>query len=531
MEYIGLSNLSDLVTRGFFREEKDDGHWYCCCDLPKDLTNLAKLCRFYTPSEEARSLYDLSDEMHSQICNVEKLRFLEELKVFRVSKESEGFEPKQLEHLAELRELGIYNLENINKEEEATKANLGEKNYLESLTLNWYMAHIPWTETLRNVNISDVKLLEKFEYSTSSYSGFEIEIIGKDDLESLDQVLAFSNLAVLEKLRLSKFPPMDLKHLLMLTSLKKLVVDCLDGVVGRVGDACDVEWQHRVEHLVVQKSSGEELTELLTHLPTLSNLGIYRCEKITQLSVEMPQLSVGSPSCRPFPSFLQNLDIVSVEGMGTLEPLSNLTSLTRLYLADCGEDLRCKGLGSIITARGQLRELVIYSFPRFFAGWDPHPRKAQLHDGGEVQDLQQLVSPLSSSKLQKLCFEWATGLLVAPICRFLSSSLTCLFLYGEKKMERFTNEQEVALHLLTSLQELEFRFFEKLQSLPAGLHKLPSLKKLQLSSCPAVRSLPKDGVPKSLQELDVGWCKNKELRQECRVLVGTIPKIKVHPLD
>lgn len=82
---------------------------------------------FYTPT----------GELHSDICNVGKLELLQELKVFRVHKESEGFELKQLEHLTELRELGIYNLEKIHTKEEASKANLREKNYLERLTLEW----------------------------------------------------------------------------------------------------------------------------------------------------------------------------------------------------------------------------------------------------------------------------------------------------------------------------------------------------------------------------------------------------------
>lgn len=66
-----------------------------------------------------------------------KLEFLEELKVFRVKKATEGFEPKQLESLTQLREVGIYNLENIHTKEEAAKTKLIEKNYLERLTLDW----------------------------------------------------------------------------------------------------------------------------------------------------------------------------------------------------------------------------------------------------------------------------------------------------------------------------------------------------------------------------------------------------------
>ena len=71
----------------------------------------------------------------------------------------------------------------------------------------------------------------------------------------------------------------------------------------------------------------------------------------------------------------------------------------------------------------------------------------------------------------------------------------------------------------------------KLQHLPAGLHKLTNLKRLVVDSCPAVRSLPKDGLPKSLQELDVKYCGNEELIQQCRGLVGTIPKIRLEYSD
>jgi hypothetical protein len=92
-------------------------------------------------------------------------------------------------------------------------------------------------------------------------------------------------------------------------------------------------------------------------------------------------------------------------------------------------------------------------------------------------------------------------------------------------MECFTQEQEDALHLLAPLQLLQFVSFVKLQHLPAGLNKLTSLKRLIVANCPGVRSLPKDGLPKSLQVLDVLCCDNQELKQQCRRLVGTIPKI------
>ena len=46
----------------------------------------------------------------------------------------------------------------------------------------------------------------------------------------------------------------------------------------------------------------------------------------------------------------------------------------------------------------------------------------------------------------------------------------------------------------------------KLQYLPARLHELPNLKRLIISNCAAVWSLPKDGLPSSLQELVINSC-------------------------
>lgn len=213
------------------------------------------------------------------------------------------------------------------------------------------------------------------------------------------------------------------------------------------------------------------------------------------------------PSRCLFPSSLQFLELNGVEGMGTVEPLSNLTSLTVLELRNCGEGLRCKGLEPLLTMGGQLSALIVYGNPRFFAGWDPNPS--------------------SSSKLQKLWTDDVAGFLAMPVCSLLSSSLTQLQLSGTHEMESFSNEQEEALHLLTSLLKLEFFGFNKLQCLPAGLHKLTCLMELQVDSCPFVCSLPKDGLPRSLQKLDVWDCGHEELIQQCRKLVRTNPELRL----
>ena len=98
------------------------------------------------------------------------------------------------------------------------------------------------------------------------------------------------------------------------------------------------------------------------------------------------------------------------------------------------------------------------------------------------------------------------GVLATPTCSLLSSSLTRLEFSFDREVERFTEEQEKALQLLTSLQHLIFWKCSKLQFVPAGLHVLPNLKILEISNCESITSLPKDGLPSSLQRLGIRNC-------------------------
>nr|UBY07325.1 NBS-LRR disease resistance protein [Dasypyrum villosum] len=265
----------------------------------------------------------------------------------------------------------------------------------------------------------------------------------------------------------------------------------------------------------------------LQSLCCLQSLCILDCPRF--LSSYSPFAS----SCFPFPTSLQRLILWGVEGMETLVPLSNLLSLTSLLVRNCG-DLRGEGLWPLV-AQGSLTELLIYETPKFLAGSEP----SWPHDP-EI--------PSSSSKLQSLSTDDFEGVLTAPICQLLSSSLTELNLSRDEEVERFTEEQEEALHLLNSLQKLEFVICSKLQRLPSGLTKLTSLKvlrilwcqaiqllpkdglpislqEIEIRSCPAIKSLPKDGLPSSLRKLEVFHGISEELKRQCRKLKGTIPII------
>ncbi|KAL6843980.1 hypothetical protein ACP4OV_025653 [Aristida adscensionis] len=243
----------------------------------------------------------------------------------------------------------------------------------------------------------------------------------------------------------------------------------------------------------------------LQGLHSLRSLEILECPKF--LSSHSPS----SFSSFPFPNSLEYLYLPDVKGMETLMPLSNLSSLTNLTISSGGEDLRGEGLWPLL-AQGHLTGLSVFRTPKFFVGSEP-------------SRLQEQETPSRSFKLQELRTDDIGGVLVSPICSLLGFSLTILEFWFDE-VERFTKEQDEALQLLSSLQELEFWQCNKLQCLPAGLRRLPNLKRLKVRGCVAIRSLPKDGLPSSLQELEINYCPAiRSLPKEC--LPSSLQKLRI----
>jgi hypothetical protein len=89
-----------------------------------------------------------------------------------------------------------------------------------------------------------------------------------------------------------------------------------------------------------------------------------------------------------------------------------------------------------------------------------------------------------------------------------------------------TDEQERALQLLTSLEELAFRYCDYLEELPVGLHSLPSLKRLKINCCWRISWLPESGLPPSLEELEIRGC-SEELMEQCRELATSKLKVEI----
>uniref|UniRef100_A0A8R7JYY2 NB-ARC domain-containing protein n=1 Tax=Triticum urartu TaxID=4572 RepID=A0A8R7JYY2_TRIUA len=91
-------------------------------------SNLVKLRHFVVPRKE----------LHSDIFAVGKLKFINELRAFRVGQESKGFELSQLGKLKHIGgSHGIYNLEKVQSEGEATESKLIQKSRIQELILEW----------------------------------------------------------------------------------------------------------------------------------------------------------------------------------------------------------------------------------------------------------------------------------------------------------------------------------------------------------------------------------------------------------
>jgi Leucine-rich repeat (LRR) protein len=487
---------------------------------------------------------------------------------------------------------------------------------------------VPWTSALCSASIKRVGSgFVKLICGENYRSGYKLKIEGNDAVDSTFwNLLAFDNLTELKELEMDRCPPLPLQdHFQMLTCLMTLklwnssasakelthllthfpklseleVVQCDKitglGVMGKQGTATPAQIeQHdqqqdgtRGEEEIVSEAEGllllpSQLQNLeivfcpelilrsdpvddnreaagrtwgglgLQGLTSLRSLAIFGCPRF------LSSYSSSSTYCFPFPGCLEYLTLGDVEGMETLLPLSNLTSLSDLSIWHCG-DLRGEGFKNV--AQGRLTQLTVHTTPNFFADFEPSPPHEQ-------------ELPPSSPKLQELHTDDVAGVLVAPICALLSSSLTVLHFFGNKEVERFTKEQEEALQLLTSLESITFWECHKLQCLPAGLHRLPNLKrllhidgceairslpkdglpnslqelgiyncpairsipkeclpnslqKLEIRSCPAIRSLPKvNGLPSSLLQLDASYGNSEELRNQCRKLIGTIPIVR-----
>jgi hypothetical protein len=222
-------------------------------------------------------------------------------------------------------------------------------------------------------------------------------------------------------------------------------------------------------------------------------------------------------STNPFPPCVKELRLWN--NTLSMALLSNLTSLTHLRLQNC-KNITMDGFNPLITCN--LEHLSVFNW-KGDGETEPYSIAADL-----LAELKRTkIMPAGSFQLVSLHVDSISAVLVAPICTCLSTTLRTLWFICDWRMEKFTEEQDQALQLLTFLETLYIHDCRALRSLPQGLHRLSSLVYLQISGSHRIRALPKEGFPDSLQELRI-TDRCPELNEEFQKLRGTRPDIAVY---
>ncbi|VAH22276.1 unnamed protein product [Triticum turgidum subsp. durum] len=570
--------LPSALSRFYHLKFLDLSRWYGSSNLPKDISRLVNL----------RDLL-AKKELHSNVPEVGKMKYLHELKEFHVKKESVGFD---LRELGELRELGgtlsIHNLENVATKEEASGAKLMLKMDLKELTLVWdgelpsdIDAHI--LDALQpHSNLTTLGIINHGGTTYPSWLCPEILVKNLETLHlhgvSWGALPPFGQLPYLRELSLKSISGvvqigpdyggvtgkclMQLKNVVFhdLSELVEWVVepnchmfpslesiDCsidvchltrnfLSKVFSSFPTLAELEIRFLSENSeddeerVIQFPSSSSLQTLsfwmsngLVLLPAEDGGGIQDITSLQSLKImycnnlfsRWPMGKAGgAPMTNPFPASLRKLHIEGESGMRSMALLSNLTSLTHLRLIGC-ENLMVDGFNPLMTVN--LKELEV--------------RNNLFQTKSVAADLLSEVARTKSMhagslQLRKLEVDSISAVFVAPICSHLSATLHELQFHDDKRAKGFTEEQEHALQLLTSLQTLGFNHCKVLQSLPEGLHHLSSLKELEVSSCPELPWLPEQGFPTSLQVLRL-WFGSAEQKQQAEKFKKTYPSLRV----
>ncbi|CAN6229596.1 unnamed protein product [Urochloa humidicola] len=223
----------------------------------------------------------------------------------------------------------------------------------------------------------------------------------------------------------------------------------------------------------------------------LTNLWIEDCSSLTSLQGSLSKLEVCFCDSQNLTSLqlgsltaLKDLTIYSCDWLTPLETLPSLGNLTDLAIYDCH-------------SVAPLLELL----SRQPEGFTIFPQLERLY----VDDLSALAT---------------------SFCKHLTS-LRYLRITDDSNVTRFTDEQEKALQLLTSLQGLAFSGFLNVIDLPAVLHNLHSLKRLDVKGCPRISRLPEKGLPPSLEVLAIERC-SEELQEQCRRIATGKLKVQIY---
>jgi Leucine-rich repeat (LRR) protein len=237
--------------------------------------------------------------------------------------------------------------------------------------------------------------------------------------------------------------------------------------------------------------------------PKLTELGLIGCPKLKKLP--------------PLPSTLTSLRIYE-SGLESLPELQNEvcpSSLTSLYINDC-PNLKSLRVGFLVHKLTTLKILTIahceelVSLPEECFRPLLSLRSLHIYDCPYLVPWTALEGGLLPTSIEDICLNSCSLL-----ARVLLNGLRHLPRLRHLKIADCPDISNFPVEGLPhTLQFLEILGCDDLQSLPESLSEVSSLETLHIGNCPEIESLPEEGLPRGLKELYIKQC--PLIKQRCQ---------------
>uniref|UniRef100_A0A804IFB7 NB-ARC domain-containing protein n=1 Tax=Musa acuminata subsp. malaccensis TaxID=214687 RepID=A0A804IFB7_MUSAM len=511
-----------------------------------------------------------ADEIISKINNIGKLTSLQGLSSFKVLKD-QGHEVAQLGSLKQLHgRLRITNLENVESKQEANKANLNNKQYLDELVLGWT------SDDGASLDGNELVVSEEVLEGLQPHQALQrLMIVGYIGVRSPSwlQAQLLANLRTLILINCKAWK--DLSYIGQLPNLKKLYVKRMPAVKQiSHGLSTENKFLHNLEELVLENMVALEELPSLGRLPCLKDLRIQGMSAVTKVGHGFfgcrdrgkcfPCLEVLNFSSMPawaewswadgrelFPCLLK-LQIVQCPRLKRMPPLPpslkslslckvGLTEVPRLWAEIDGssssmtvselklyslekvelEDIpKCEGLPCLGKCFPSLEELAFIDMPEW-EEWSwadgrqlfPCLRELEIVQCPRLKRLPPLP-PLETLSLYEVGLTEVAGLRegIHGGGSCVTASLSSVEISQCPNLRNL--EEGLLSHSFLNIGDIAILECAELVWLPVKEFKeLTSLEKLSIRSCPKLLSMTRDGdinicLPPSIKELVLSDCGN-----------------------
>ncbi|CAL9185488.1 unnamed protein product [Musa hybrid cultivar] len=498
-----------------------------------------------------------ADEIISKINNVGKLTSLQGLSSFKVLKD-QGHEVAQLGSLQQLHgPLRITNLENVESKQEASKANLNNKEYLDELVLEWTSGS--------SLDGNELVVSEEVLEGLQPHQALKrLTIRGYNGVRSPSwlQAQLLANLRTLRLINCKAWK--DLSCIGQLPNLKNLYVEGMPAVlriqkmpaVKKLGDGffgsrdqgkCfpsleELKFWYMPEWEEWTWADDRQL------FPCLRNLEIGSCPRLKRmppLPTSVESLSLCEVGLTEVPRLWEEIDGSSSSMIVSELKIYSLEVINLVDIPEC-EELPCLGqlpglkvlhiegmpavkkvgdgfFGSRDESKcfPSLEELTFRDMPQW-EEWSwadgrqlfPCLRKLQIERCPRLKRMPPLPPPLQTLNLHEVGLTELPGLWegIHGGGSCITASLSTLTI---RKCPNLRNLEEGLLsHSLPNISDIEIAECAELVWLPVKEFKeLTSLAKLSIRSCPKLLSMTRDGdndilLPPSIKELVLSDCGN-----------------------